>query len=69
MYVSVFTLTLLYVSIRLARMWQKKHRKAALQKTTLESISGEIKALIFICDNNEFNEHRVDLGGKVKAIF
>ena len=25
--------------IRLARMWQKKHRKAALQKTTLDSIS------------------------------
>ena len=50
-------------------MWQKKHRKAVLQKTTLESISGEIKALIFICDNNEFNERRVDLGGKVKAIF
>ena len=36
---------------------------------TLESISGEIKALIFICNNNEFNEHHVDLGGKVKAIF
>ena len=39
----------------------------ALQKTTLESISGEITALIFICNNNEFNEHHVDLGGK--AIF
>ena len=31
--------------IRLARMWQKKHRKAALQKTTLETKSGEITAL------------------------
>ena len=38
-YVSVFTLTLHYVSIRLARRWRKKHHKAALQKTTLDSIS------------------------------
>ena len=67
MYVSVFTLTLLYVSIRLARVWRKKHHMTALQKTTLESISGEITALIFICNNKEFNEHHVDLGGK--AIF
>ena len=48
-YVSVFTLTLLYVGIRLARRWRKKHRQAALQTTTLERISGEITtAIIFI---------------------
>ena len=47
-YVSVFTLTLLYVGIRLARRWRKKHRQAALQTTTLERITGEITAVIFI---------------------
>ena len=48
-YVSVFTLTLLYVGIRLARRWRKKHRQSALQTTTLERISGEITtAIIFI---------------------
>jgi len=40
-YVSVFTLTLLYVGIRLARRWRKKHRQAALQTTTLERITDD----------------------------
>ena len=43
-YVSVFTLTLLYVGIRLARRWRKKHRQSApaLQASTTEAPSGEI---------------------------
>ena len=36
-YVSVFTLTLLYVGVRLARRWRKKHG-AAVQTATLQSI-------------------------------
>jgi len=40
-YVSVFTLTLLYVGIRLARRWRKKHRQSApaLQASTTEAPS------------------------------
>ena len=42
-YVSVFTLTLLYVGIRLARRWRKKHRQSAPapQASTTEGTSGE----------------------------
>merc|ERR1719154_501391 len=43
-YVSVFTLTLLYVGIRLARRWRKKHRQsapAAPQASTTEGPSDE----------------------------
>ena len=52
-YVSVFTLTLLYVGIRLARRWRKKHRQTAAvapHTSTTEGTSGETftTAVIFI---------------------
>ena len=45
-YVSVFTLTLLYIGIRLARKWRKKHQQAALQ--TQGRISGEVNHITAI---------------------
>ena len=45
-YVSVFTLTLLYIGIRLARKWRKKHQQAALQ--TQGRISGEVNRITAI---------------------
>jgi len=40
-YVSVFTLTLMYVGVRLARRWRKKQQAAAAEQARNNTVSGE----------------------------
>ena len=40
-YVSVFTLTLMYVGVRLARSWRKKQQAAAAEQARNNTVSGK----------------------------
>lgn len=40
-YVSVFTMTLLYVGVRLARRWRKKQQATAASQTRNNTVSGK----------------------------